>query len=266
MADDKVVKTGELVKQEPMALDTRPDFIATGDRSGTEHLTSEDIQMPRMGLAQQMSPEMVDGDPKFIDGLKIGNMFNSLTQTVYGNGPMDFCVVQALPPRWVEFIPREQGGGVADPNVPPGDPRTEFRTDAQGKRVPPIATKFYDFIIMLLPSRELIALSLKSTGLKVARQLNGLIAARNAPIFAGKYALSTTMTQNPKGRFAIFQVKNAGWLPDKTIYEYAETLFKSFAGKRDKIRIHTEDDGGDNTFDVADLERQSQEANGVHGM
>jgi hypothetical protein len=252
MADDKVVKlTGqELVPAEAGALvtDQRPDFIETGSHAGAEHITREDIQMPRLSLAQQMSPELVKGDPKFIEKLGIGDMFNNLTQQVYGVGPLEFCILRADPPRWVEFIPREQGGGVRDPNVPSDDPRTQFGPAGE----PPIATKFYDFIVALLPTRELIALSFKSTGLKVAKQLNGLIAFRNAPIFAGKYQLMTTMTQNSKGRFAIFQVKNAGWLPDRLTYLWAEEMFKNL---RDKT-IHIERVEDPDTFDVESYEAQ----------
>jgi len=240
----------ELVKVESQALDTRPDFIQTGDRSGTEHITREDIQMPRIGLAQSLSPELVDGDPKYIEDLKLGNMFNNLTGFVYGNGPLDFIVVRADPPRWVEFIPREEGGGVKDPNVPADDPRTQFGENGEL----PIATKFYDFIVMILPSRELVALSFKSTGLKVARQLNGLIAMRNAPVYAGKYRITSMMTQNAKGRFAIFVVKNAGWAPDPDTYQYAKDVSENLAGKKVVIDYEQTEDPTD--FDPNKLERE----------
>lgn len=247
------VKKDELVKRETTEL-IRPDFIPVGDQAGTEHLTREDIQMPRMGLAQQMSPEIADGDPKYIDGLRFGHLFNNLTGQVYGTGPLDFTVVRADPPRWVEFIPREEGGGVRDPNVPYGDPRTQFGEAG----TPPIATKFYDFVVMLLPSRELIALSFKSTGLKVAKQLNGLMAMRNAPIYAGKYLLATTITQNTKGRFAIYIVKNAGWIQEHDTFEYAKSLFEKLRGKA--LHIEREAPIEDDSFDVETLERESNGA------
>ena len=250
-----MAKDQELVKATiPGALD-RPDFVAVGDQSGTEHLTREDIQMPRMGLGQQMSPEMVEGDAKYIDGLKVGAMFNNLTGQVYGTGPLDFVVISAYPPRWVEFIPREEGGGVRDPNVPPGDPRTAFGPNGEL----PKATKFYDFVVMLLPTRELIALSFKNTGLKVARQLNGLIAMRNASIYSGKYTLSSVMVQNSKGRFAVFLVKNAGWVQDKETYLYAQRMFTNLATKTVIIeREHPDEDP--TSFDAEALERESQAA------
>ena len=257
MAEQK--STGELVKQEQIGalVDQRPDFIETGDRSGTEHLTREDIQMPRIGIAQQMSPELDSTSPKFIEGLRIGNMFNNLTGQVYGDGPLEFSVVRADPPRWVEFNPREAGGGVKDPNVAHDDPRTAFGPNGEH----PIATKFYDFIVMIHPTRELVALSFKSTGIKVAKQLNGFIAMRNAPLFAGKYSIVTTMTQNTKGRFAIPVVKNAGWISDKETYAHAKQTFENVRNKSYNIERE-----GDSSFDTNVMEGElAQEQSGDVG-
>ena len=54
-----------------------------------------------------------------------------------------------------------------------------------------------DYVVMLLDvdrNFELIALSLKSTNIKVAKKLNGLIKTRQAPIYAGAYTLESSMT------------------------------------------------------------------------
>ncbi len=249
--------SGELVQTSTQALagqEAAPSFVKVGDRTGTEHLTTQDIQLPRLSIAQQMSPELVQVDPKYIEGLQQGSLFNNLSQQVYGNGPLHFSIIQALPPRYVEFIPRELGGGVKDPNVPHDDPRTQFGSNGEK----PIATKFYDFVIMLLPSRELIALSFKSTGIKTAKQLNGFISMRNAPLFAGKYSVETTMVTNPKGRFGVYIVKNAGWLPDQDTYNYAEKMFDNLRGKT--IVITPEDD----SFDTAALENEGSGDVGGH--
>lgn len=210
------------------ALTSMPDFIERSQETGAEHLTRDDIQMPRLALAQQMSPELVPGDAKFIDGLMFGTMFNNLTQQIYGTS-VEFCVLRADAPRYIQFA--DDNKTILDMDVPANDPRTQFGPNG----AKPAAMKFYNFVIMLLPSRELVALSLKSTGIKTAKQLNGLIAARgNVKIFAGKYLLGTSTQQNTKGRFAIFTLKNAGWLPDKDTYDYAE---QAFHGLRDKVIV-----------------------------
>ena len=235
MAEDK------LVKQADASL-TLPSYIKAGDHRGTDHITKDDLQMPRMGLAQGLSPQLMVGDPKYIEGLAIGQMFNNLTSQIYGRGPIDFCVVRADPPRGIEFFPLDQGGGIKDFNVPLTDPRMQFGPNGEK----PVATKFYDFIVMLLPSQELIALSFKSTGLKTARQLNGLIKLRNAPLFAGKYRLSTGMTKNKQGTFAIFLVSNNGFVDEET-YANAEHLYEALKDRHIVIDREVGEDDFDTT-------------------
>lgn len=218
----------------------RPSFLGANDHRGTDHLTKDDLQMPRIALAQQMSPQLDEGNSQFIEGLKQGDMFNSVTDEIIGKGPITFTVVRCDPPRYVEFIPREQGGGIKDINVPANDPRTQFGPNGET----PLATKFYDFIIARIDRSEfeLIALSLKSTGLKVARQLNALMKLRNAASFAGAYTLSVVKEENAKGKFYNFSVKNAGWVDEKT-YKMAEQAFEALKDRS----VTIDRDGGDVT-------------------
>lgn len=249
----------DLVKKPASDL-ARPSYVAAGDTRGTEHLTKDDLQMPRLALAQKTSHEIDPTDPKYIDGLKFTDLFNSLTSEIYGKGPMEFVIVRADAPRYMEFTPLDQGGGVKDFNVPANDPRTQFTTDVEGKSVPPVATKFYDFVILMLPTLEPIALSFKSTGLKVARQLNALMKFRGGPIFMGKYRLSTGTAVSPKGTYAVFQVKNAGNVDEDT-YRIAEQAYESFKDREIVIdREHGDaaepadgDATGDTSFDTSKM-------------
>ena len=234
----------ELVKASNALATNRPDFIPT-TQEGLDHLEQEDVQIPRLVIAQAMSPELQEDNSKYIADLKAGLIFNSLTQRIYGKGPIDFAVVRATKPRWVEFAPRDAGGGVVDPEVPAGDPRTEFWTYDQGKRRNPIATKFYDFIIVLEPeeAREIVALSLKSTGLTVARSLNGLMKLRNAPIYAGIYNASSKVKKNPKGTFYQFDLRPNGWPKSAETMEFLKELYEAL--KTEPVKIHQETTLGD---------------------
>jgi len=242
----------ELEKAEQGSME-RPSFIPM-ERTGTEHISNADMQIPRLLLAQKMSPEVDEVDAKRIPELKVGDMFNGLTHKIYGRGPLNFVILRADPPRFVEFIPREQGGGVKDPNVPASDPRTNF--GEHGEK--PVATKFYDYVILLMPFSEdplasMVALSFKSTGLKIARQLNALIKLRSAPVYAGIYRLTSVDTQNSKGKFAIFNVSNAGWITDQKLYGQLSVLSENIQNKTIEIdREPGEDDEFPPTGDQAD--------------
>jgi hypothetical protein len=216
----------------------------SADVRGTEHLTQEDIQMPRLAIAQGLSPELQENNAKYIPELKLGQMFNNLTGDIYGKGPIEFVIVRADRPRYIEFIPREQGGGIADMDVAPDDERTRFRKDADGKTLPPIATKFYDYVIMMLPSMEPIALSMKGKSLKAAKSLNALIKLRNKPIFEGKYKVSAVSETNAKGTYGVYQVRNSGE-PDKETKEQAEMMFNMLRGKNIQFEREPGDDDAD---------------------
>jgi hypothetical protein len=224
------VKAGEqLAKQGPqnMATVDRPSFIG-GGKAGTEHITKDDIQLPRLGLAQGLSPQIDSSKAEYIPGLQQGQFFNTLTQQSYGEGPIPFMVLAGYAPRYIEFYPRKEGGGVKDFNVPANDPRCQFQPNGD----PPLATKFYDFAIYLLNTEEIVMLSLKSTSLKVARQLNTLIGQRQADIYAGQYSLTRAKEKNKKGEYWQFAIKNAGWAPDEDTYAFAKSKHEDLKDKK----------------------------------
>lgn len=52
---------------------------------GNEAVGSEDVQVPRMKLAQFISDEVKRGDPSHIDGCEAGDYFHSVTRKLFGN-------------------------------------------------------------------------------------------------------------------------------------------------------------------------------------
>ena len=200
----------------------RPDWVEKS-KEGTEHITQQDIQMPRLALAQKTSDQLDESKPMFIDGLKFKDIFNDLTEHIYGRGPVEICVIKSSEPRGVEFKPFDDGGGVVDLNVPLDDDRMQFGPNGET----PVATLFYDYVVLILESdkvptmENLAVLSFKSTALKVAKMLNSLIKMRNAPIFAGRYALESDQDTKNSNTFAIWKIRNKGWLT-KEEYDFAK--------------------------------------------
>jgi hypothetical protein len=212
----------ELVKQAPTALAPAPDYLKSGSRRGMEHMHQEDMLIPRLALAQALSPQVTEGDPRRVADLKPGDLFNSVTGQRYGRD-VRIQVLRVMPLRAMEFNSIENGGGVKDPNVPLNDERLKWIGDSK-----PVATLFRDYIALLLPSNEIIALSFKSSGIKVARTLNGLMAFRNRDIFTGQYKITTDMMLVPKPHW-IYKVENDGWVSQEQA-AYGEQMFEAAAG------------------------------------
>jgi len=199
-----------LVRVGPTGL-AKPDWVKDGDTRGTEGIQTEDLKIPRLALAQALSPELTESDAKYLDGLKVGDAFNSLTGDVYGKKPLDVVVVRIDKPRYVEFFPRESGGGVKDYNVSASDPRVLFTTNEKGERLKPLATKFIDMIALLGDNLEPIALSFKGSGLKAASKLETFIKMRvGMPSFASVFTLTPTLEKNQKGSYSVFTIKFKG--------------------------------------------------------
>ncbi len=199
-------------------LDERPE----GERgkAGLEGINRRNMLIPRLALAQSNSPEVTEGDPAYVEGLRPGDLFNSVTKQKYGRD-VRVQVVRQDKERAVEFRPIDEGGGVLDPDVPLNDARMKWGENGEK----PTATLFMDFLAILVPDEatgigrlledRLIALSFKSTGIKVAKQLNGLIALRNDDIYAGVYRITTDTKLKPQPH-KIYKVQNAGWAGPKS--------------------------------------------------
>lgn len=234
---------------------------------GNEGIGRDDILMPRLGLAQKMSPEIDQtNQSRYIEGLQFTDMFHSLLKKSYGKGPLHFVILRRYNPRYIEFTPIDQGGGIKDMNVPPGDPRTVFTNGPNGERIKPVATMFYDYIILILtdfnpaePLQNVIALSLKSSGIKAAKYLNLLINQRGQKLICkGVYELRTGSETDKKtnGVYAVYKIKNAGWLtPDSPIEKIAIQMFESWKDRDANIDAE-HPDVEDTSFDPSELERE----------
>jgi len=208
-------------KKQTAITTTHPaPLVASAPPLGTEHITSDDVMMPRLGLAQAISNEVNKQHADFIDNLGVGDFWNTVSGKVYGGGPLTFSVLVAHPPRAVEFAALSDGGGIIDSNVPLTDPRLAFGDDGS----PPQATKFYDYVLWLHESNEMIAMSLARSAIKAAKSLNGLIRMRTAPIFFGRYTVNSVQKTSSQGNYQSWRFRNAevGTVPEAQAEDFAE--------------------------------------------
>jgi hypothetical protein len=245
----------------------RPKTLDRDDLTGTEGIGAADVRLPRLAIAQGLSPQITPGDGQFIEGLQLFDMFNDLTNEVYGKGPITFVPIRR-DVRRIEFIPRSEGGGMVDPDVPRDDPRMKWTVDEAGNRLPPVATEFVEFVVLLLrqgKAPEPIVLSIKTTNKwnkRAADQLTTFIKLRNAAIYAGLYTVDTKVpAKNDKGTFGVPTCKNAGFIPVDTphgqaLFEYAKQFHDSLQGKT----IVVAREPGADDFDPAAMELERETA------
>ena len=251
MADDKLA-----TQPQNTALEPAPDYLKKGKR-GFEDTVQSDVQIPRLALAQALSPQVTEGDPRRIKDLVAGDLFNSVTGERYGKRVF-VQLLRKMPLRAMEFRSQEAGGGVLDPNVPLDNPRLKWGNSGDKKKDKPQATLFRDFLAVLLHEdgrRELIALSFKSSGIKAAKELWGLAMGRNKDVFAGRYAIETGLKLDPKPHH-IYKPSNANWVSQQDAVLGEEMMEAVQAIKADHIDADSEPDADE--FNPADYKGQGR--------
>lgn len=89
--------------------------------AGFESQTSDDIAIPFLGLLQSNSPELIDDDPKFIEGAKAGDLFNTVTRELFPATDGAFVVPCYTEKVYIEWVPRDDGGGFVGVHDPHSD-------------------------------------------------------------------------------------------------------------------------------------------------
>lgn len=214
----------------PALQKDRPNYLAAGGR-GLENVERRDIVLPRLAVCQSMTPQRKASSPSFIKGLEEGGFFNSLTGEIY-QMILQFIPILIFKSR-LYFRPMEDGGGMLcqSPNGKTGgslSPTCDVCPHSQWGKLGehPDCTLLYNYAGVIRNTRELIVVSLKTTGIKIAKQWNAIMRLRNADSFAGVYELSTTPQKNNMGEWHTLVVRPAGWT-DQLTFNHCETLYAS---------------------------------------
>lgn len=238
-----------------------PSYLASERAVGLEAAGREDYLIPRVQIAQALSPELKKSEPQYIEGLAQGNLFNTVTRENYGTElvviPLQFSKSR------IYFRQRAQGGGILCQSANGIDggsvsplcetcPKAQWGSSDDPKNKNGIAcTTFMNYPSLILRKDappDLASVSLKSTGIKVAKRWNSLMRMRlgptnqPVPIFSGLYKLQTIEEKNAQGTFYNLLVTAAGWAEEQQ-FQYAKQLYGQLAARG--VRIDTSGLGGE---------------------
>jgi hypothetical protein len=217
------------------------------DTAGTDDIDPNEVRLPRLGIAQGLSPQMTPGDAQYIEGLALFDMFNDMTGEKYGKGPITFIPIKREERR-IQFIPRNEGGGIADPEVPKGDVRlkwTKSNPDLTKADLPPVATEIVDYVVLLLrkgkaPEPIVFGIALKNKwNRRAENKIKSTVKLRMppAPIYANMFSVDTSIpAKNDKGTFGVPTIRDLGFIPKDTpsgakLFAYAKTFHDSMVDK-----------------------------------
>ena len=177
---------------------------------GLEHVRPQDQVLPRIGFCQSLSPERDRTHSKFIQGLQEGQLFNNLTQQVYGESVEILPIIYKPAPR-ILWRKRDEGSGmlcISQNGVDGGTiaptcdacPNSKHTTDATGKYVPPKCTEYMTFACLTVKDHDLVTIALKSTGLKKGKAFVTRANMLNVPFFHQVWKMEAIPEKNDKGQ------------------------------------------------------------------
>lgn len=229
------------------AKEIMPDYIKQGTNRGNENVTANEIQLPRIDIIQGLSPQIQKKKDQYIDGAEVGDLFNTLTNSLYGGEvifvPVSFKVSYLV---WIDRKKDSAGGlcGVFDTQEEAekfvANPETEDSDKME------IVTT-HEHLVLLDNGEEVIISMAKSKG-KVSRKLNSLVRLAGGDRFSRSYVLSTVEDSSRQGEFMNFSVTTGGF-PSQALYEKAEKLYEEIARGAKTINTSYEEDTSDVEFE-----------------
>ena len=219
-------------------LDVKVLIEDAGD--GLDNLTPDDLLIPSLKLVQKGSPAVDPTDSTYTDSVKVGDIINSVTNESY-DGDAGITVLPAAYRRiFLEYIPREAGGGLAgiheNPSILSQTHRDEMGRDilASGNYIQTTANHY----VLLLSGEKYdpVMIAMYSSQLKKSRRWNSIMAGQRITSngksvtpasYSHMYHLSTVPEKNSKGSWFGWRIELVGQVEDINLYRAAKEFARS---------------------------------------
>lgn len=200
MSDKEVAKKGK----------SDVAIVDFGDHAGAgmENVGTEDMAMPFLGLLQDLSDEVKKKNEKYIEGAEPGMLFNTVTRELLGEEV--FFVPAYRDHQYVEWVPRDQGGGYVDSHDPTSPEVLEAKAASQSFGKIKIGNNdlietfyLYGFQIDGAAGKESVCpmvVAFTSSKIKVYKrimtQIRTLKGFKNPPLYAFRLRIGSVGEQN----------------------------------------------------------------------
>lgn len=242
--------------------------------AGFEGMSQDELAVPFLIILQKNSPQVEEGNAKYVAGAKAGSILNTVTQELYDGKEGITFVPCHREQRFIEWVPRDEGGGLVAVHEPQSQVVIEAKRAAKsryGKMTldngNELAETFSVYgMLVHAEGVDPVIIAFGSTQIKhykrwMTRAMS--ITARKesgervvAPLFSHQYQLRTKTESNKKGSWFGWDIGFAGGsaatanIPQGTdLYEIAKGFRSAVTSGTVKAQglEHTEE-----TDDVAD--------------
>lgn len=245
-------------KETALSTDVMDDIFGMAGEGAS--FDASEMQIPFVRLAQSLSPQLNRKKPEYIEGLVVGDAYNTLTSERW-EGEKGLVVIPCYQTtKYLEFVPRDSGGGFRG-EIDPNDPILQRTSRNGGKETLPNGNELVksdQHFCLILGEDGLtqpVVVDMKSTQLKVSRRWKTQIAmqkikhpATNAiitpPVFATLWRLTAAEETNEKGDFYNWSVEKVGLVESRDLLLEAKTFRESIMRGEVKAQAENHSDAG----------------------
>jgi|5B_taG_2_1085324.scaffolds.fasta_scaffold18196_2 hypothetical protein len=246
------------------------------DAGAGSSFAAEEMTMPFIRLAQQMSPQVNKNKPEYIKGIGAGDIFNNLTSEYWDGAEGMRVIACASVTKYTEWVPIDDGGGFVG-ELAPDDPVIKQAVREGNKELLPNGNEMVkaDNYYVLYETSDgawnPAVLDMKITALKVSRRWKSQINLQTVkhpktgqvvklPIFANIWRVSSVEETNKNDQsYANYSVQLEGRIKETDLYQQAKALFVSVQDGEVKAaapeeKASTPDTSGDKSAEAKDDE------------
>lgn len=209
----------QLPSEEVMSDEMRKRMLADAADDGMD-FGREDLAVPFLRLAQDLTPQTKRHEAVFLEGLRPGDFFHTVSGEIWTNEDGGVCVVPvAFQRSFTEWKPRDEGGGLVKDWGSDDSRMEECTKDEKFHDITPEGTQMVRaalyYVIIVNPedgTYQQAALSLSGTQLKHARKWNALIGQyrmRGIPGYGKAYRLTSVIERNNQGSWSVVHIEPA---------------------------------------------------------
>ena len=233
---------------------------------GFDNIDSKSLQLPFLKILSQLSPQVTQGDPKFMAEARPGMIINTVTDKLY-DGVKGISVIPAFYKfEYIEWADRGQEGSTAPRNVYSADSDIMSKTTRgddgkdrlqNGHYIEETASHYVVVCEDTMASEALI--TMKSTQRKKSKKWNSMMNLmqihkkdgkgffRPAP-FTQLYRLKTVLEKNNLGSWYGWEITSEGTCESQSLVERAAKFRQSVMGGTVKVKHGQEETAAKTPF------------------
>tara|TARA_R110000796_G_scaffold65155_4_gene150616 strand:- start:3047 stop:3856 length:810 start_codon:yes stop_codon:yes gene_type:complete len=226
--------------------------------AGAENITSNDVSLPFLKILTNNSPQVTQGDSKFVENARPGQVINTVLNKLY-NGKDGFKVVPCFYKfEYVEWADRGTQNSVApvssyaaDSDIMTKTKRGDDRKDRldNGNYIEPTHYHYVLIVDEHDQPTETAVIVMKATQAKKSKKWNSLMLSQRRKGKNGMfqpatwsqiYKMKTMLEKNNLGSWFGWEVEHFSDIPNKDLMDAAKSFYETCRGGAAKVNLSQE--------------------------